>query len=119
MDYPEKSELKKAIWQYMIDHTRMQPNGYYGVQLYFKDQADFWRRVMDRMNGFKRYEEEQKELVALRKQHIIKKYHVLRDAREHRQLKIEKIKNQGSLIQRILLEIYFRISQYLFKNETQ
>ena len=111
----DNENFKKIIWQYIIDHSQIQSNGYYGVQLYFRDKEDFWKRVEDRKNGFKRYTEEQKELISLRKQKIYRKYHQLRDSKEQYELQLEKIKHHGTFIEKMLLKIYFKINKYLFK----
>lgn len=61
-------EQEDALWQYLMDHSRVEVNGYYGVQLYFRDKDDFWNRVHSRATGeFIRYDVEKKEILALRK----------------------------------------------------
>ena len=60
---------KDAIWQYLIDHTSVQANGYMGVQLYYRDRKDFERRVEARKKGeVERYDAIKKEIRAQRKQ---------------------------------------------------
>ena len=64
----KRHELKKAVWQYLIDHTTIQKNGYMGVQLYYKDNNDLWKRIHAREQGkFKRYDVIKKEILASRK----------------------------------------------------
>ncbi len=56
------TDQKGAIWQYFIDHSVIQPNGYYGIMFYIKDLDDFWKRVYDRYTGdFKRYDISEKK----------------------------------------------------------
>lgn len=55
-------EQEDGIWQYIIDHSKVQPNGYLGIQFYVKDLDDFWRRVYARARGdFARYDKLEKE----------------------------------------------------------
>lgn len=55
-------EQEDAIWQYIIDHSKVQPNGFLGVMFYVRDVDDFWKRVNARYTGqFKRYERLDKE----------------------------------------------------------
>lgn len=49
-------EQEDVLWQYFIDHSKIQPNGYLGIMFYIKDIDDFWRRLFARKNGFARYE---------------------------------------------------------------
>lgn len=54
-------EQEEGLWQYFIDHSQVQPNGYLGVQFYVEDVNDFWKRVYARVSGdFKRYEAQDK-----------------------------------------------------------
>lgn len=50
-----------ALWQYCMDHSMLQPNGYWGIQFYVRDVDDLWRRVYARYSGdYHRYEVEEK-----------------------------------------------------------
>jgi hypothetical protein len=61
-------EQRRAIWQYCIDHSQIQPNGYHGVMFYCRDEEDFWERITARWTGdFIRDNIELKEMFALRK----------------------------------------------------
>lgn len=49
-------EQRDALWQYFIDHSKLQKNGYWGILFYIRDENDFWLRVHSRFTGeFSRY----------------------------------------------------------------
>lgn len=55
--YEREKHLRDSLWQYMIDHHRMQPNGYYSFLIYAKGRQDFFRRLESRESDeFARYE---------------------------------------------------------------
>jgi len=55
-------KFKYGVWQYIIDHKLIQPNGYIKITLFVRDKNDFFRRVSARENGeFKRYDVEKTE----------------------------------------------------------
>lgn len=67
--YETMKKERDAVWQYLVDHTAVQPNGYMGVQLYYRNRKDFERRLQARKDGdFSRYDIEKKERVATTKQ---------------------------------------------------
>lgn len=100
-----------ALWQYLIDHSKVQPNGYFGIMFYVKDVDDFWRRVYARYTGdFKRYDK-------LEKQHTQNQiaFNIMR-SRAHRMSKrVDEIRNTGSLTEKLALKIYQRLRDFLFK----
>ena len=51
--YQEKV-TKRIVWQYLLDHSRVTANGYLHIVLYMKDKPDFYKRVMSRMSGYSR-----------------------------------------------------------------
>lgn len=54
-DYFESTSLKKAVWQYLIDHAKPANRGDYRIYFFIKDEEEFWIRVNARKNGhFKR-----------------------------------------------------------------
>lgn len=55
-------EQEDAIWQYFIDHSQLQKNGYWGIQFYVLDMNDFWRRLYARYSKqYARYNKLEKE----------------------------------------------------------
>jgi hypothetical protein len=61
--FTEDQEI--ALWQYFIDHSNIEPNGYHRIGFHVKDMDDFWKRVFARYSGdFKRYEILRKEYKA-------------------------------------------------------
>ena len=45
---------KRIVWQYLLDHSRVTANGYLHIVLYMKDERDFYKRVMSRLSGYSR-----------------------------------------------------------------
>lgn len=79
-------EQEDAIWQYFIDHSLIQDNGYFGIQFYIKDVDDFWRRVSARYYGdFTRYDVLEKENIAVKKQLIWEELKALRRSAKYSQ----------------------------------
>lgn len=55
--YEREKHWRDSLWQYMIDHHHMQPNGYYSFLIYSKGRQDFFRRLEARESDeFARYE---------------------------------------------------------------
>lgn len=115
MKYAEKSELKKAIWQYCIDHSRIQPNGYLGIMFYCKDQEDFWKRVKARQMGFKRYNAEEKEIGQARIVELFRDYRYHQNRNRIINKRVEEIR-KGNLAEKIAWYVYKKTKKYLFKN---
>ena len=99
----------------MIDHSVIQPNGYYGIQLYFRNREDFWKRIRARTMGFKRYNEEDKNITILRKKHIIRKFNRFVNIKR----KFERVRFKGTFLQRFLLRVYFKIENYLMRKKVK
>lgn len=103
-------KVKRAIWQYLIDHSQLQKNGYWGIQLYF-DENDFWDRVDARYNGkYRRYEiadkeRRQKNLFDVQKINNLKTDIVNK--------RIQSIQKGSNLVDKVLLRIYWAIKRYL------
>lgn len=50
-------EQEDAIWQWMIDHSKINKFGFFIINLSVKNVNDMWKRIFARYNGdFKRYE---------------------------------------------------------------
>lgn len=109
-------ETRKAIWQYVIDHAKVQKNGYLGIQFYVMNEEDFWARVQARRDGeFHRYEESDK---LTRQQNNIRYYEYYL-YNKHRSDKINKkvqyILKKGTLFERFLYLIYKLSRNKLFR----
>lgn len=90
-----------ALWQYFIDHSKIQPNGYLGILFYVKDVDDFWRRLFYRYSGeYTRYDIEEKT----RNQ----------ESQIARFLKA-KHKIEDSVLNRILFAVYKKLHTRLFR----
>ncbi len=99
-----------AIWQYIIDHSQVQKNGYLGIQLYVRDIDDFWKRIYARYTGdFQRYDKlEKQKLQDDRFIHVYKKI-----ANKNGQ-RAEHIDRNGSWIEKAVLWIHRKSRDYIF-----
>ena len=90
-----------ALWQYFIDHSKIQPNGYFGILFYVKNVDDFWRRLFYRSSGeYIRYDIEEKE-----------RYQSQQIARYLK----AKHKIKDSKVNRLLFIVYKKLHKHLFK----
>lgn len=104
-----------ALWQYFIDHSRVQPTGYLGVLFYVKDVDDFWRRVYARANGdFMRYHKEDKEHRQLKYEHLMQELRAFRHRGNHISRRCTHIDEHGTLWERFMLRLYRRTRDNLF-----
>lgn len=56
---------KRGLWQYMIDHHTVQPDGTFKITFNVRSKKDFLWRVQCRVDGdFQRYEREESEKYA-------------------------------------------------------
>lgn len=104
-------EQRDAIWQYVIDHSMIQPNGYHGIQFYIRNEDDLWERLHARYTGaFERYNKLEKQNQADRQSlsfaeklgRIVEK-------------KIRKIDDGFNPIKKSALFLYRITRNYLFK----
>jgi len=103
-------DQRKALWQYLIDHSRIQNNGYLGIMFYVKDMDDFWRRVYARYNGdFKRYD-------ILEKGDRMAKtsFAVQQKIATKRSKIIGQIIKNGSFSKKIAFFFYRKLKKYIF-----
>lgn len=104
------NEQGEALYQYFVDHSRVQKNGYLGVQFYIRDMDDFWRRLFARFNGdFKRYDKLEKS----HKQEMTGWYIMKKKADRHHKIvsEIEAGKNKRK---KLALWLYRKMRNYLF-----
>ncbi len=109
-----KSFTKKqddAIWQYLMDHSEIQKNGYWKIYFYIRDRSDFWRRVWARYNkDFERYDLMEKERVQISKQLKLEKRALKTQSEE-----ISRIETSGTFKEKLLLSIYRFTYRKIFK----
>ena len=56
------ANVREAIWQWLIDHSKVEDTGFLNIRFYLKDQDDFWKRVHYRYTGqFERYNKIERE----------------------------------------------------------
>lgn len=106
---------KKGIWQYMIDHSRKCPGGYWRIQIFVWDEENFWRRVKYRIDGaYKRYEVESRE--AMNKEAYAMRLALrINNERSAKMSKIiARIKKEGSIKEKLLLRLYRYCRTHLF-----
>lgn len=103
-------DVKEAIWQYFLDHSQLQKNGYWGIMFYTKGERDFWQRVQARYLGeFKRYDAEEKNAKQRARFDALDRQK--REALDWHK-KVLKAKD-GNLLDRSILRIYKRAREYI------
>lgn len=103
-------DIKEAIWQYFLDHSKLQKNGYWGIAFYTKGERDFWQRVQARyLKEFIRYNAEEKNI----KQKA--KFDALDREREESQKWNKKvlIAKNGTITNRFILWTYKKCREHI------
>lgn len=114
MGYGEKQELKRAVWQFLIDHSTTMADGAFRITFYVKNYDHLWKRVKARQTGaFKRYDLEEKEAVALSREKIYQAHWVAQKINAQRSKRLQEAKN-GHLVDRLIAWLYGRTRDYLF-----
>lgn len=110
-------EVRNAIWQYFLDHSKRQRNGYYGFLFYVKDENDFWDRVEYRYTGgFIRNKMSDEEFEKSRNNNIFSElYYFKRIAKKHNEV-VQKIKLENNFYKKIILFFYRKSRNYLFND---
>lgn len=104
-------DQREAIWQYVIDHSQIQPNGYHGIQFYIRNQDDFWERVHARYTGqFSRYDKLEKQNLA-----DIATLRYAEKIGRNVEKKIKEIEASRNLLNKLFLFLYRKTRNYLFK----
>jgi len=105
-------DVRKALWQYFIDHSKIQRNGYMGILFYIQDEDDFWRRVEYRYTGdFVRYDAAEIEAEAERKSYEIIMFREM--ARRNSDI-CKAIDSGENVWKRVILWLYRKSRKYLF-----
>ncbi len=117
MKYGEKMALKRAVWQYLLDHSKVQPNGYLGFLFYVRDEKDLWRRIKYRqITGFQRYSPDEK---IMRQESARKVWDYYRWNKRRAELfhtRTLEILDTGSTIEKLKWKLYKRLKKSLFKS---
>lgn len=118
MSYGEKKNYKQAIWQYLLDHSIVQQDGYMRVKFYIKDRNDLERRLRYRLDGFERYKEEDidKERKAniemIIKLKTASKYSAMYNRKKDKVVK--DIKESNNIYKKLILYIHRKTRHYLY-----
>lgn len=109
-----EKELKRGIWQYLMDHSKPNHAGHHYIQFTIKDKTNFWGRVQARVDGkYSVIKVEREEELAL---------HLQSRAKENgfadRLDVIEfEIRESGKWWDRLLLSVYKRVRAYLYNRK--
>ena len=104
-------EQRDALWQYIIDHSMIQPNGYHGIQFYIRNEDDFWERVNSRYTlEYFRYNKLEKQNEAERQAERFAE-----KLGRNTTKKIQKIDEGNKLFDKIVLYIYRKSRDYILK----
>jgi hypothetical protein len=111
------TEQENAIWQYLIDHSNIQPNGDWSIQFYVHDIDDFWKRVCSGANGTcRRYEQKDKKTKQLNREALMQELHMFRAVARKHTVIVDRITLQGSWKERLALRLHRLCRDYLFGN---
>lgn len=112
MSKKDDKKWEKAVWQYLIDHSRPKPSGAYFVSFHTKNQKEFFYRVKARYRGtFKRVDlKEQEERLALVERRALLASKKIRKQRVTRQIILSK----GNLWDKILIKILKRLIHWQY-----
>ncbi len=113
-DYFSTQSLKRAVWQYLIDHSQIvDDKGLLKFYFYIPTETEFWRRVKARDDGvYKRKdlsnlrkieEKKHKTIQELRK--IKNKFEMQESDRVRWEARIRKKEETGTLKERTLLKL--------------
>lgn len=100
----KQKQFKDAMWQYVIDHSKIQPNGYLGIQFYCKNRKDFFDRVKAREEGFFRYEALTKEYKVQSLQDKLRKYEHLKSCHRIALKHNIFIRNLAKLYEKLIID---------------
>lgn len=104
---------RDAIWQYMLDHSKLQKNGYWGIMFYVKDEEDLWRRVSSRYYGdFQRYDKLEKES---KMNKFWDELRILRKMSDRHSKIAKEIDRGNNIVRKIILFTYRKTRIYLFR----
>lgn len=111
---------RDAIWQFFLDHSRINKHGVWKINFHVRDARDFWRRLFYRYTGqFKRYEVEKKlstqarrdAITARERRHV--KFLDRHSAKTHERITL--IEKNGTLHEKFVLLLYRWSKKRLFK----
>lgn len=88
-----------------MDHSRIQPNGYYGIMFYIKNMDDFWKRLYSRSTW-----EFTRSDVQVKKENMEKQLASIKN-----KIDIGKKIKKGNWIDRLLFRLRKKIGLYLTK----
>lgn len=114
-DHDCSPKAKEAIWQYCLDHSKLQKNGYWGIMFYVKDEEDLWRRVVARHSGeFQRYNKLEKQSM---QDTFWSELYYFRKKSAKNSLISNRIDKSGSWWEKFLLYVNRKIRTYLFEKK--
>lgn len=110
----ERARLKRAIWQYLIDHSYPYKKGKgYAIRFNIKDKREFFRRVRARELGkFKREDINEKKKEVL-------KYAYNYDKVQKRADRLSELSRNGGIHIKFLFWLKKRITLYLEKKSSK
>ena len=106
-----EERFKKGLWQFMIDHAKILPNGNYQIHIGTKSASDLWRRVEARIDGnYKTYELEERN-----NQKELNEYYKRINGEKRFTEKCKKIRKSNNPIPKIILYVYNKCGDYIYK----
>lgn len=103
-------EQQDALWQYFLDHARLQKNGYFLIFFYIKNSDDFFRRLHFRYTKeYIRYDRAERE-----KEQATGDFWRMKNYSDNIFEKTEQIEQGKNIYKKFLLFVNKKIRKYLF-----
>jgi hypothetical protein len=103
-------EQQDALWQYFLDHARLQKNGYFLIFFYIKNIDDFFRRLHFRYNKeYIRYDRAERE-----KEQATGDFFHMKNHSDNVSEKTQQIEQGKNIYKKFLLFVNKKIRKYLF-----
>lgn len=118
----KRLKIRKAVWQFIVDHMKVAQTGQKYANFIIEDESNFWERVAARENGYST-----KEYSAINKTSMIRTEQLVEESRKlkltidyQNKLNLKKTKKfeakeKGGLFDRMIVRIYKKTRDYIFK----
>lgn len=106
-----EERFREGVWQFLLDHARVLPDGNYQVILTVKNQFHLWMRVNARMEGKYKVNSEED----LKGKKSVTEFAILKRERDKLKKAGEIIYNENRIIGKIVHKIYHLSRKYLMK----
>lgn len=110
-DFLDALALKHAVWQYLLDHSRLTPEGLFRITFFTKNQQQFWGHVKAREYG--KYKRDNLQTLYQRQAQQTAFFLKHERKREEFSRHCSAIDASGSWLEKLALFLYRRTRDYL------